>query len=658
MDAGSNSYNSNGIPLSEFNNIKNRWKAFTEKHILDPSSNPIVAQSWVRSISINVDYNNLNPPFLAPVELDALRKKYHLLIDIAKSLIEKLVEVSNHAIDILSLHDKDGYMMEIFNEEPEFFAWHHECFCPGVCWAEDKVGTNTIGLVLHEKKPIELLGAEHYNSNLHNISGCSSPIFNPDGEMIGVLCVSSSNSRYSHHLKTLVSLCCYAIQFQLSKHETNIIDKQILGYIGENILVLDRRHTIIRCTNQFAATVDDVPESMLGVHILDIFHGTELADKLNSDVDSWEVFECRGFYNNKQMICNIKANRIYDEGRCLGFALIITNNNAISRETAMRMGYFSFHSFKDLKSSDPIMLRVLEEMKEAALSEAPILIEGQSGLYKQIYAEAIHSAGPNKNMPFVTLNCDSVSSEVITLHLFGCEAGYYPESESTESLGRLEIAQGGTLLMTNIDKLSLDNQYRLLQMLTTRHFRRLGGKTDHPVKVRIITTATVNVETLVKDNMFLQELYEILKGFLFRITPLASRKKDIPSLAELRLYAMNHTNGTCKVYAPNFIDSLQKYHWPNNQRQLDKYITKCYYSAQDNVIRPITNDIAGFFTTSQEKDFSILDSADEAEKRTILEKLEKNHFDVAEAAKDLRISRATLYRKMRKYSIKCKELKG
>ena len=294
------------------------------------------------------------------------------------------------------------------------------------------------------------------------------------------------------------------------------------------------------------------------------------------------------------------------------------------------------------------------EIAQVAASNATLLIVGETGAGKEVVANEVFCRSARKDKNFVKLNCAALPQELIESELFGYEAGAFPGGTGEGNPGRFELANRGTLFLDEISELPLEFQSKLLRAVETHSIVRLGGGQEVPLDIRIITATSTKLEEAVAAGSFRQDLYFRLNVLRLDIPPLRERPTDISFCAGVFLERLNRLNPTMqKSFTPDFVAGLMRYDWPGNVRELQNGIERAFYSSSESVL---TDDSLRFVVPQTEQD-----EADEppltGEAGEILAALTMCGGNVDAAAEKMGTSRATLYRRIKKYGINPKSLK-
>ncbi len=315
------------------------------------------------------------------------------------------------------------------------------------------------------------------------------------------------------------------------------------------------------------------------------------------------------------------------------------------------------YGFHNLIGNSRGMVAVYTMIRQIAPTRATVLIAGETGTGKGLVAHTIHQNSPRRDAPFVTLNCASLAEGVIESELFGHERGAFTGAIQTHK-GRFEIADGGTLFLDEVSEMSLSIQAKLLRVLEAREFERVGGGRPIKVDVRLIAASNQDLEQLVKERKFREDLFFRLKVVPIKLPPLRDRKQDIPRLVEAFIREINLEHGkTITGISRGAMDFLMQYHWPGNIRELKNTIEgMVVLSARGRVLD--VSDLPEHILLEVEPEMPLGDipnrigmTMEEIEKLVIEHTLRSVGYDKQKAAGILGIGLRTLYRKQKRYRL-------
>jgi DNA-binding NtrC family response regulator len=336
-------------------------------------------------------------------------------------------------------------------------------------------------------------------------------------------------------------------------------------------------------------------------------------------------------------------------------SLQLRNENMILKEAFSRM-----LGFPRILGEDRSLQEITLALQKAAPTDATVLITGESGTGKELFARAIHQLSPRKDAPFVAVNCAAIPEPLLENELFGHEKGAFTGALNRK-LGKFELAQGGTVFLDEIGEMTIPLQAKLLRVLQEKEFDRVGGTTPVQVDIRVLAATNRNLEQLVAEKQFREDLFFRLSVFPIHIPPLRQRKKDIPLLAEhfVEQFCRELKRGKLKLSIAAS-RKLMEYSWPGNVRELQNCLERAVILADGNIIQE--NDV---LTQSGASSGSIADylnldgplsevrkrAADEAEKQAILKAWQNSAEDLDRAATELGVSSKTLAAKLKDWKL-------
>jgi len=306
--------------------------------------------------------------------------------------------------------------------------------------------------------------------------------------------------------------------------------------------------------------------------------------------------------------------------------------------------------FSGMIGKAPQIQVIFKLIEDVAPSDATVLIQGESGTGKEMVAHAIHRKSFRKNKPFVVINCSAYPATLLESELFGHEKGAFTGALKTKP-GRFEQADGGTVFLDEIGEIPPSAQIKLLRILQSRKFERLGGRETLAVDVRILAATNKNLLQEVKDGRFREDLFYRLNVIPIHLPPLRDRGNDLLLLARHFLDRFSNVqNKTVKDFSTEVMRRLLDYSWPGNVRELENTIEHAVVLAKDEQIQ--VSDLPSAFLIAKTPVSEKAVSLEETEKQHLIEVLEKYQWNKKKAARILGIGRSTLYVKLKKYQLK------
>ncbi|HEV2988976.1 MAG TPA: sigma-54 dependent transcriptional regulator, partial [Candidatus Angelobacter sp.] len=312
------------------------------------------------------------------------------------------------------------------------------------------------------------------------------------------------------------------------------------------------------------------------------------------------------------------------------------------------------------------MRRLLAQVERVASSESRVCILGETGTGKELIARTIHAKSARKAGPLVTLNCAAVPAELIESELFGHEKGSFTGAASRH-VGKFEQAHEGTLFLDEIGDMPLHMQAKLLRVLEQNEVERIGGDKPIKVNVRVIVATHRNLEALVSQGNFRQDLFHRIFVFPVTLPPLRERPEDIPALATHFAAQITRQNGWKEIgFAPEAMVSMQAYSWPGNIRELRNVVERLLLFSESNLITSATVQAAlpslpssATATTNPETPVTgaLSDRVEQFERQVILDEIKRQNHHITNTAKALGLERSHLYKKCQQLGIDLRQIR-
>ena len=352
--------------------------------------------------------------------------------------------------------------------------------------------------------------------------------------------------------------------------------------------------------------------------------------------------------DSKSIPISVNASILRDsEGRIIGGVETFRDLTALYR---LRKPLHRYYHFENMVSRNETMQHIFSTLVQISDSDCNVLIEGATGTGKELLARAIHKNSPYKMGPFVPVNCGALPDTLIESELFGYKAGAFTDAK-TDKPGRFRRAQNGTIFLDEIGDISPAVQTRLLRVLEDKTYEPLGSIHPSRTNARVVVASHRNLDKLVEENKFREDLYFRINVMKLSLPPLAERKEDIPLLVNHFIKRFNHEKGL-KIMGLTHeaMAALMLYNWPGNIRELENAIEHAFVLCKKKMIdlqllpEKILSEINVTFTGP-------LTTLKEIEKNAILQALYRNEWKQSVTAKELGINKNTLRRKMLRYGI-------
>lgn len=612
-----------------------------------------IAHSHERSKVYKIDPNITKAPEssrLRPGELKERIESQKLFYTVAKEQIDKLYHLIKNTGFCLALADKDGYVLYVVGDSDLEELFQKDNCMPGYRWTEMDTGTCAIGLALIDKKPVFIPAGKLYADLSKNISHTGAPVFDPDGSLLGVISLCGYAEKM--HLHTL-GLICQTAEAAASHYKEYLNSKELavknkymsaLLEAGTKGIISTDLNGCIMQANGKARSLLDLDQDCQGKSFSAL---TKI--KLNFEQNLQNGFLAKEICTkNKDCFLDL-APIAMNNGETVGAMLTVTEKKEMLQLAAKITGAKARFTFDSIIGSSPRFLEAVEIAQIASKNTASLLLCGETGTGKELFAHAVHNAGNRRERPFVTLNCGTVPSELLENELFGYETDVFANPLNEKQPGKLELADTGTLFLNEIGNIPLQLQSKLLNILQTGEISRTGAAAV-PLDIRFIFATTKDLKKEIEKGRFLPDLFYRITALSVVIPPLRERKEDIPLLAE---YFFRQAAGNSqKQLSPKTCSLLLNYPWHENVRQLKSAVERAIRLADGKTIK------AEHFGIDENEHFVKTASdmpLDEIEKKVIENSIRRHEGNMSACAKSLGISRPTLYRKLEKYGIAFQE---
>lgn len=611
-----------------------------------PGSDPSIARSWLRCLE---DYHLDPAQSMAPTVLEhgrvlESRERLQQVLQIAGNEMNSLHQQLSGAGHAVLLTDARGVILNCVTAPTERRIFERAGLWLGADWSEAREGTNGIGTCLVERQAVTIHQDEHFRGRHTGLTCSASPVFDPHGELLAVLDVSSARADVSRqsqfHTMALVNLSAKMIE---SSYFLRYFDNQFLlrfhlqaesvGMFSEGLLAFDGDGRIC-AVNQSA------------LNLL----GTIRGGVLGKPVDMF--FDCAQdeLFSRATAQANTSWPLRTRDGRVL-FASLRGQVRSALPAAAPFIAPAKTAQPGGICLVDPALQNDFRRAVRVFERDVPLLLRGETGCGKEAFAKAVHQASQRSSKAFVALNCASIPESLIESELFGYRGGSFTGARKEGMRGKLQQADGGTLLLDEIGDMPLALQTRLLRVLEDRMVVPIGGE-PQAVNVRIISASHRNLLERVEDGSFREDLYYRLNGLEIDLPALRERSDK----SQLLDFILAQEAGEQSVSLdPAARRALLDFAWPGNVRQLRNVLRTLVALSEDGRIEFAELPAVVRQSPALIKSPSPVDNPapplDSAERNALLAVLEQQRWHMTHVAVQLGVSRNTLYRKLRKHGI-------
>ena len=664
-------------------------------------TNDVVMRSWGRCLNeYRLHPDKLcDPTVLARVALEERQMRCADVIDCARYEMTTLYQQLADSDSAVVLTDTHGVIVHMVSS-PEFAAEVGPLgLRAGGIWSETEAGTNGMGTCLAAASPVSVRREDHFFTQFTQLTCSAVPVFDPAGDIVAVLDVSSRSSLMQQHLLVLLGMTARMIENRLidqrfrTAHPLHFHSRPEFVYtLHEGKLAVGDDGRILAANRSalFQLGVQSMDEIRTR-HIEDLFQ-TSLADMLQRSASSsfhpvvtYRANAALRFFavaRRPASDADAPAGAPASHGAALKTSLttasLTTTSRAPSRLPAARAAPGG--STPAATFEDPNLAAQFDTARRVIARRTPVLLCGETGSGKEVFARALHDASPHAAGAFVAINCASLPETLIESELFGYRAGAFTGAQRTGRRGKILQADGGTLFLDEIADMPVELQARLLRVLDERRVTPLGTEETHAVDFQLVSASHHNLPTLVREGRFREDLYYRLAGIEVQLPALRDRSDRRAVIRDV----LACEGGTDAILSPEAERLLMEHAWPGNIRQLGHVlrtaaalsdgqpITREHLPSMAINLQPISARQTVPATLDQPASAAVAtafqaaahdDHGDNApcpvklnpiqanERLVLLQMLEQHRWNVSNVAKALDVSRNTLYRKLHKLNI-------
>jgi transcriptional regulator of acetoin/glycerol metabolism len=635
----------------------------------------LIEQSWQRCRTLGVD----EAPSVDMASADQIRQekeKCEVLVHYALPVMEALFEqiVDSHSTVILS--NADGFILQSLGDSDFLDRARRIALMPGVDWSEDKKGTNAIGLALTEAQAVVVHGEQHFFPANHFLTCSASPIVDTTGQILGVLDVTGDHRSYSPHSLALVKMSVRMLENRMfvNSFPTGVVlhfhDRpEFIGTLNEGLIAFAPDGRTVAANRAACRQFGIASAELRRSSFEDLFQQPVRALLDQVLLRKSEPLKLR----------TRAGHTIYGQvtpGREMKSPTRIFTYPRAEEKPAAAESSAADHvpeALERLNTGDPQISLLIHKLRRVVGRDIPILIHGETGAGKELLARAIHDDGPRFEKPFMAVNCAAIPEGLIESELFGYDEGAFTGAKRKGSIGKIIQADGGTLFLDEIGDMPMSLQARLLRVLQERLVNPLGSTKSIPVDIHLVCATHRRLKGWVAAGKFREDLYYRLNGLTVNLPPLRQRN-DLAALVDL-IISREAPPGTAPQVAPEVMAMFQRHPWPGNIRQLSNLLRTALVMAGDEsaiTVEHLPDDFleeldaqapelvaAAQRATQTEAPpaepvaspaavaINLAGDIESATLALIQRTLEQHYGNVSAAARQLGVSRNTLYRKLK-----------
>ncbi len=615
--------------------IETSWKRCQTKHKISPQ-------------------HNIRLCTLTEKEIREKREPLDKLLSDSQGIVERIRRVAKQSGYSVLITNAEGVTVKAFSDSGPALELQSKGLRLGTLWQEAMVGTNGLGTCLEEKRPVTVDASEHYGTNLHCFSCSAAPLIGANGDILGALDMSTfaTGNRMAQALAlnfvTETADEIEALIFRDAYSSQNIVSLACSIHATTALIAFNDNGTIIAATRA----------ALLKLNCKDRY---ELVGKSFQDAFEISLAElARGSLSNHHFQLNGQDYQYHLSLHTAQTGLTQPRLSTSPQTQPARPALEERHQrLFDAAGEDPGLFKQAQRCVRIVDRGVSILLQGETGTGKEVWARALHDISDRKDKPFVAVNCAAIPESLIESELFGYGAGTFTGGLKSGKMGKIEASDGGTLFLDEIGDMPAELQARLLRVLAENEIMPLGEVKPIPVNINVICATHRDLEHYVCQGNFREDLYYRIS--VFKVTlPALRERQDKRHLIHKMLDQLKLEESESIGLSAQAEEVLLNYPWPGNIRQLKNVLqyAVCMCDGSEIQTEDLPNDEfkpslsstpSASATPSATIDHGA--SSDSTEKQQLVAALEQNRWIVTRTAKALGVSRSTLHRKIKQYGL-------
>ncbi|HEX8602576.1 MAG TPA: sigma-54-dependent Fis family transcriptional regulator [Pseudoduganella sp.] len=646
------------------------------------AGNPIT-RSWIRCLH---DYRldpgkREEPEVVDAAELAERRQRLAGVQAVAKVEMANLYQQLAGSGYAIVLTDTDGVLLNYFGDPGFTHAASRSGLMPGAVWSEQAQGTNGMGTCLVERRPVSVHQDEHYLSRHIGLSCAGAPIFDHAGDIVAALDASGESRLAQQHTLALVTMSVQMIENRvfLDRFRHDYILRfhnrpEFIGTLSEGAIALDPAGKVLAATRCALFQLGFAkPADIVGRDITELFNSS-FPGLVDSTVrKAYHAVPIFGMRNGARFF-GVMLPPVRSSAASARDAARDGTRDATRDATASRAAQLAAQAGAPAGSQpgsslldtvhfgDPAMARNVSIASRVRERNVAIMLLGETGTGKEVFARALHDSGSRASKPFVAINCAAIPETLIESELFGYRAGAFTGASKEGQQGKLYQANGGTLFLDEIGDMPYPLQARLLRVLEERTIVALGGGTPVPLDIHLASATHCDLQQKIAEGTFREDLYYRLQGITLRLPPLRERT-DVRALVR-HIVAEESDDGAPLSLDETLLAVLERQRWPGNLRQL-RHLLRAMIALRESdhlTVHDLPPEYGigsvAFDSPAREDDEAVpavqdddLNPLENAERDALLRELQRHSWNISTVARQLNISRNTLYRKVQRLHI-------
>lgn len=599
------------------------------------SHDRLVRDSWSRCENYGLTQHSI-PSFrrAGGSEIDDLLQGQQNLVQTTQREVLPFYEnILSNSNCLILLADSHGQLLQSWGDRRFVEPGQREGFCPGASWMEQDTGTNAIGTALASGQAVHIQRDEHFLKANRYLSGAASPIYDASRQLIGVLDVSSDSYLPPSHTLGMVKMMSQSVENRLILNLFHDDYFQLIFNTGQDTLDSQWAGLVIFDDAGQIVSANRRADSLLGVSLshmsIEQLFDVPLLQLLNQPEEQPLLLRTLGRQRFHGILRRPRKPRSQprDFRKMADTAKVVNLNH--------------------MDHGDPRIHKALLQAQRMLEKDIPILVQGETGVGKEVLVRALHAASSRAKAQLIAVNCAAIPAELIESELFGYEKGAFTGAHQKGRTGLIRKADKGILFLDEIGDMPISLQARLLRVLQDRCVQPLGGGEPYPVDFRLICATNRSLRQDVDSGQFRADLYYRINGLNLELPALRERS-DKQALIH-RLWEQHREPRQTAGFSPEVLDLLQRHPWPGNMRQLSSVLRVALVMADEQPIRAehLPND---FFIDLPSEAASEMGMAPSS--ADLASQYQACGGNLSHLARHLGLSRNTLYKRLRAHGLK------
>jgi sigma-54 dependent transcriptional regulator, acetoin dehydrogenase operon transcriptional activator AcoR len=614
----------------------------------------VIERSWQRCLSLAVDPGRTQAPAVLPAEeLEVVRRRHRELVEASRRIMAEAHDLLSESGTIMMLTDPTGVVLQTEGDPGALESGFDIRLVTGATWDEVHCGTNAIGTALSLGRAVQVHAGEHFCLGPKAWTCSATVVRDPaNGQVLGALDVSGLQRTFDRHCLALAQETAARIEDRLAAREMELRERLLEAGLGRlsraaagGLAFFDRRGCLIKADARAGESL-----AAMGVSL-------ERAGEIRIDADGPDGAPHLPDWLRAELV-----ERVVEGDEPLGTIVLLpaplrsessASRGAVPAVASARLRAEPADHFGAIIGGSALLRQAVHRARMLANLDTAVLLQGETGVGKELFARAIHESGPRKHGPFVAVNCGGLPRDTVASELFGYVEGAFTGARRSGMIGKIEAANGGTLFLDEMGEMPLDVQPYFLRVLEGGEVQPLGTHRPRPVEFRLVAASNRDLLAGVGGGRFRSDLFYRISATAVRIPSLRERPEDISTLVDRFCRDVARRHGVpVKRFDGDVLRAFEAYPWPGNVRELRNVVEGLALLTEGDVvgITDLPPNIASTVKRNVESAASET-GLEGVERDAIASAIRKHGGNLTHVATRLGISKSTLYLKVKKYSL-------